>query len=134
MGPRAATRPRASVLVIDDDARSASLLARMLRSDGYEAEVTNDGALAIARLTRDPLPDVVITELHLPHVDGLAIARYARSRCAGTVIMFLTAYPHALVGTTRSADEPLVLLTKPLDYAELLVRLAALPHGPADTG
>jgi hypothetical protein len=48
--------------------------------------------------------------------------------------MFLTAYPHALVGTTRSADEPLVLLTKPLDYAELLVRLAALPHGPADTG
>lgn len=131
MGLRAATHPPAFVLVIDDDARSASLLARMLRSDGYETEVANDGALAIARLTRDPLPDVVITELHLPHADGLAVARYARSRYAEVVIVFLTAYPHALVGTTRSDDEPIVLLTKPLDYAELLVRLAALPHGPA---
>lgn len=124
-----ASRPL--ILVVDDDARSASLLARMLRSDGYETEVANDGALAIARLTRDPLPDVVITEVHLPHADGLSVARYARARCAEIVIVFLTAHPHALVGTNREGDEPVVLLTKPLDYAELLVRLADLPHGPA---
>ena len=115
------------VLIVDDDARSASLLGRMLRTDGYETEVANDGASAIARLTRDPAPDVLITELHLPHADGLAVARYARSRHAGMVIYFLTAHPQALAGTSGCGCEPIVLLAKPLDYAELLVRLAGPP-------
>ncbi len=119
--------PNALVLVVDDDVRSASFLARMLRSDGYETEVANDGAAAIARLTRDPLPDVLITELNLPHADGLAVARYARSRRADVSVILLTAHPRqALEGTTQWTGDPIVLLTKPLDYAELVVRLGAL--------
>ena len=113
------------VLIVDDDARSASLLARMLRADGYETEVTNDGASAIARLTRDPLPDAVISELHLPHADGLAVARYARSRRPATAVVFLTAHPHALESTAAWSGAPIVLLTKPVDYAALLDRLGA---------
>jgi CheY-like chemotaxis protein len=111
------------VLIVDDDARSATLLARMLRGDGYDTEVANDGASAIARLTRDPLPDAVISELHLPHADGLAVARYARSRRAETAIVFLTAHPHALERAAAWSGAPIVLLTKPVDYAALLVRL-----------
>ncbi|MDB5214303.1 MAG: hypothetical protein JWO86_2230 [Myxococcaceae bacterium] len=118
------------VLIVDDDARSASLLARMLRGDGYETEVANDGASAIARLTRDPLPDAVISELHLPHADGLAVARYARSRRPGTAILFLTAHPHALESTAAWSGAPVLLLTKPVDYAALLVHLSA-PLGAA---
>ena len=129
MGDRLAISPKVFVLIVDDDARSASLLGRMLRTDGYETEVTNDGASAIARLTRDPVPDVLITERHLPLADGLAVARYARSRSAGIVIVFLTAHPHALAGASECAGEPIVLLAKPLDYADLLVRLAARPGG-----
>jgi CheY-like chemotaxis protein len=125
MDARFVTSPRAFVLVIDDDARSASLLARMLRSDGYETEVAGDGAAGIARLTRDPLPDVVITELHLPHADGLAVARYARARSAEMLVVFVTAHPHALEGPTSRVGNPYTLLTKPLDYAELLGVLAA---------
>lgn len=127
MEDRLATSPHVVVLIVDDDARSASLLGRMLRTDGYDTEVTNDGASAISRLTRDPLPDVLITELHLPHADGLAVARYARSRRAGMLIVFLTAHPQALAGTSEFVDGPPVLLVKPLDYADLLVRLAARP-------
>jgi CheY-like chemotaxis protein len=120
---------RALVLVVDDDARSASLLARMLRSDGYDTEVANDGAAAIARLTRDPLPDVLVTELHLPRADGLAVARYAHARREETVIVFLTAHPHALEEPTMRVGARYALLTKPLDYAQLLVVvLGALEH------
>ncbi len=118
------------VLIVDDDARSATLLAKLLRGDGYETVVTNDGARAIARLTRDPLPDAVISEFHLPHADGLAVARYARSRCAGMPIFFLTAHPHALKSAIGWVGDPILLLTKPVDYADLLVRLGA-PLGPA---
>ena len=56
------TKPRTSnklVLVADEDARTARLLARMLRDDGYNVELVLDGAAALARLTRSPLPDAV---------------------------------------------------------------------------
>ena len=126
MDARLSTLTRALVLVVDDDVRSAKLLARMLESDGYDAEVASDGAAAIARLTADPVPDVLITELHLPAADGLAVARYARSRSSGMLIVFVTAHPHALEGPSSSVDEPVVLLTKPVDYAELVTRVNAL--------
>lgn len=125
MDSRLSTVAPSLVLVVDDDIRSAKLLGRMLESDGYDAEVACDGAAAIARLTADPVPGVLITELHLPGADGLAVARYARSRCAGMLIVFVTAHPHALEGPSSSVDAPVVLLTKPVDYAELVTRVTA---------
>jgi CheY-like chemotaxis protein len=119
---------RPLVLVVDDDARSAALLARLLRADGYEAEVTNDGAAALARLTRNPVPDAVVTDFHLPHADGLAVGRYARSRRPAVAIFVVTGYPNSLASAADPLDQPLHVLTKPLDYADLLRRLAtALP-------
>jgi CheY-like chemotaxis protein len=115
---------RPLVLVVDDDARSASLLARLLRADGYDTEVTVDGAAALARLTRDPVPEAVVTDFHLPHADGLAVGRYARSRRAGIPIFVVTGYPQSLEKAAQCADESIELLTKPLDYADLLRRLA----------
>jgi two-component system response regulator MprA len=123
MDAKLQTRPL--VLVVDDDARSASLLARFLRADGYETEVTNDGAAALARLTRNPVPHAILTELHLPHADGLAIARYARSRRSAMPIFVVTGYPHSLAGAVPPLDEPVHVLTKPLDYPDLLRRLVA---------
>jgi CheY-like chemotaxis protein len=120
---------RPLVLIVDDDARSASLLARLLRADGYEAEVTHDGAAALARLTRNPVPHALVTDFHLPHADGLAVGRYARSRRAAVAIFVVTGYPNSLASAADPLDQPLHVLTKPLDYADLLTRLAgALGH------
>ena len=123
---------RPLVLVVDDDARSAGLLARMLRTDGYEAEVTTDGAAAIARLTRSPVPEALVTDFHLPHVNGLAVGRYARSRRSAMPIIMVTGYPQSLEDAVDPLDPPpIVLLTKPLDYPELLQRLAMALREPA---
>lgn len=122
---------RPLVLVVDSDARSASLLARLLRADGYDAEVTVDGAAAVARLTRNPVPEAVVTDLHLAHVDGLAVGRYARSRRARIPIFVVTGYPNAPAAAAEPLDEPLHVMTKPLDYADLLTRLAAALGAPA---
>jgi two-component system response regulator MprA len=124
---------RPLVLIVDNDARSAGLLARLLRSDGYDAEVTTDGAAALARLTRSPVPDALATDFHLPHADGLAVARYARSRRALMPVFILTSYPQSL---TRSVDDldrpPIILLTKPLDY-EGFLRALTTSLGPPVT-
>jgi two-component system response regulator MprA len=124
---------RPLVLIVDGDARSASLLARLLRADGYDTDVTTDGAAALARLTRDPVPSAIVTDFHLPHADGLAIGRYARSRREGIPIFVVTGYPQSLDHVTGWTGEPIVLMTKPLDYHDLLCRLVATLGTSQDT-
>lgn len=114
---------RPLVLVVDDDARSAALLARLLRVDGYDAEVAIDGAAALARLTRNPVPEALVTDIHLPHADGLTVGRYARSRRRAIPIFVVTGHPQWVASDADPLSEPLELLTKPLDYADLLRRL-----------
>ena len=105
------------VLVVDDDRRNACLLGRMLREDGFQIEVLFDGAAAVGRLAREPLPDVLIADVKMAHVDGIAVAQFARSRRPDVKIVFLTGYPN-LVKTHCLDPKPLVY-TKPLNYSSL---------------
>ncbi len=123
MDVKATHRPL--VLVVDADARAATLLGRLLHADGYDTECTTDGAAAVARLSRNPVPEAVVTDFHLAHVDGLAVARYARSRRAAMHLFLVTGHPNSLSSATEPFDAPLHILTKPLDYADLLAGLVA---------
>ena len=105
------------VLVVDDDRRNARLLARMLREDGFRVETLFDGAAAVGRLAQQQLPDVLITDVKMAHVDGIAVAQFARSRSPDVKIVFLTGYPN-LLATHHLDPEPLVY-TKPLKYSSL---------------
>lgn len=116
---------RPLVLIVDGDARSASLLGRLLRADGYDADVTTDGAAALARLTRNPVPQAIVTDIYLAHADGLAVSRYARSRRPAIHIFLVTGHPSSVSQAEEPLAEPLHILTKPLDYPDLLRRLAA---------
>ncbi len=98
------------------------MLARMLREDGFNVEHAIDGAAAIGRLARSPLPDVLITDLRIPHADGMAVARYARSRRADLPVLFITSYPD-LVPRGDALDPAPTVLNKPLDYARLAEEL-----------
>jgi DNA-binding NtrC family response regulator len=112
------------VLLVDADYRTSQRLASLLRDDGFQVQVLCDGALAISRLSRSPLPGTLITELVVPSTDGESIARYARSRDPHMQIVVLTRHPHLL--KTETFEDPVpVVLTKPLDYAQLLELLRA---------
>ena len=113
--------PPSLILVVDDDARSARTLANMLREDGFDVDVAVDGASAIARLTRKPMPSVIVTDLRMPNADGFAVSVFARSRDAEIPIIMVTSYPH--ITTEQLSPKPIVL-TKPLDYADLSAALA----------
>ena len=110
----------ALILVVDDDVRSARTLANMLREDGYDVDVAIDGASAIARLTRMPMPSVLVTDLRMPNADGCAVSVFARSRDADIPIIMVTGYPH--LAAQKLSPKPIVL-TKPLDYADLSAAL-----------
>jgi two-component system response regulator MprA len=116
---------QAHVLLVDDDTRSVRRLAQMLREDGFDVEIALDGARAIARLSHEPVPDVVVTDVRMPFADGIAVARYARSRRPDVVVVVLTSYPHlATPLEDGSFDPPPVVLTKPIEYAALRAALS----------
>lgn len=114
---------RNRVLLVDSDYRTSNRLAGLLRDDGFDVDVVRDGAAALARLARSPLPEALVTELNVRFVDGASVARYARAQRPGLRVVILTGHPNSLqAGALGSGPSPLVL-TKPLEYAQLLSAL-----------
>ncbi len=113
--------PVALILVVDDDARSARTLANMLREDGYEVDVAVDGACAIARLSRQPMPSVLITDIRMPNADGATVSHFARSRYPDLPIIMVTGYPNL---APHSLEPQPIVITKPLQYDDLSAALA----------
>jgi CheY-like chemotaxis protein len=115
--------PAPLILVVDDDTRTARRLAQLLREDGYAVEVAGDGAAAVGRLSRGPLPDILITDMQLPHVDGGAVARYARAGSPNISVFFVTGYPQLVEAKFGGHGEDAIIFTKPLDYDALRTEL-----------
>ena len=117
-----------NVLIVEDDARTARTLGQMLGEDGYNVELAFDGAAAIERLSRDPLPDVLVVDYMLPHVNGFAIASFARSRQSGLPIVIVSSYQEVVTWLRPRLGPPVVMLPKPLVYADLTRELALVKH------
>jgi DNA-binding NtrC family response regulator len=107
------------VLLVDDDLRTTRRMADMLREDGFGVEVARDGAAAVARLSRSPVPDALVTELTTAHADGIAIGRFARNQRPGLPVLFVTSYPNLFSPEAFSEGPPARLYTKPVDYTAL---------------
>ena len=116
---------RPLLLIVDDDHRTARLLGRMLRDDGYDTEVEPDGAAALVRLANDPIPDALITDFHIPGADGLRIVRQARACRAGIPVFVVTGDPHTANRAGIALDSGVEVIAKPVDYASLVERLRA---------
>jgi len=111
------------VLLVDDDLRTTRRMADMLREDGFAVELARDGAAAIARLARAPMPDALVTELTTAHADGLTIGRFARSQRPGIPVLVLTGYPNLFHADAFAGGPAATLFTKPVDYAALRTAL-----------
>jgi two-component system response regulator MprA len=115
---------RASILVIDDDAKIVSLLRRAFSYEGYAVQtaVTAGGGLQSAR---DDPPNLVVLDLMLPDMDGYEVCK--RLRSGGDVpILMLTArdeIENRVRGLDEGADDYLV---KPFALQELLARVRVL--------
>ncbi len=107
------------VLIVEDDARSARTLARLLGEDGYVVELAFDGGAAVARLGREPAPDALVVDYMLPHIDGVAVASYARSLFPDLPVFVVTSYQEVVSRMRTGLHPPAVMLPKPLIYADL---------------
>ena len=122
---------RDRVLVVDDDPPLRRMLARTLAAEGYEVTVAADGGAALAEAER-AAPDVIVLDVAMPALDGLAVCRRLRGKGLPTPILMLTArdaVPDRVAGLEAGADDYLV---KPFAIQELIARLRALTRRGSD--
>jgi two-component system response regulator MprA len=122
------------VLVVDDDPPLQRMLARTLVAEGFEVTVAGDGGSALAAVERFA-PDVIVLDVAMPTLDGLAVCRRLRGKGLSTPILMLTArdaVADRVAGLEAGADDYLV---KPFAVAELIARIRALTRRgkPSDT-
>jgi DNA-binding response OmpR family regulator len=113
------------VLVIDDDATVAEVVAAYLERAGLESSVAHDGAAGLALAAAEP-PDVVLLDLMLPGIDGLEVCRRLRLARPGLPVIMVTARGEEqdrVLGLEVGADD---YVTKPFSPRELVLRVQAL--------
>jgi two-component system OmpR family response regulator len=113
------------VLVVDDEANIAELVATALRYEGFEVHTAADGAGALAAV-RDLAPDLVVLDVMLPDVDGFELQARIRRDGQHVPVLFLTArdaIEDRVRGLTLGADD---YMTKPFSLEELVARVHAV--------
>jgi DNA-binding response OmpR family regulator len=112
------------ILLIEDDARLAAMVADYLGEAGFRATTAGSGAEAQRQLKREQF-DAIVLDLMLPDTDGLELCRHIRAE-SNIPLLMLTARGDPLdrvVGLELGADD---YLPKPFEPRELLARLRAI--------
>jgi two-component system, NtrC family, response regulator HydG len=115
----------AGVLVVDDEPKLGRLVAEALELDGHAVVRVGGGRAALVELAQRPF-DVVLTDLKMPEVDGLAVLQAAQALSPPPAVVVMTAF-----GTTESAVAAMKAgaadyLTKPFALDELRLRVRRL--------
>ena len=113
------------ILVVDDERSIRFSLAELLESDGHEVREAEHAPAALAMLDEAPA-DLVISDLTMPAMDGLALLEEVRSRHAGTLFVLMTAHGDERTAVGALRDGAYDYLPKPFDNEEIraLVRRA----------
>ncbi|MBK9089481.1 MAG: response regulator transcription factor [Holophagales bacterium] len=118
------------ILMIEDDARLASMVSEDLGRNGFDVSVARMASEGLARLAREPF-DLVLLDLMLPDADGLDVCRRLRASGGAVPVIMLTAKgdpTDRVVGLELGADD---YLAKPFDPRELLARIRAVLRRPS---
>jgi PAS domain S-box-containing protein len=125
--PQADTDSR-SVLLVDDDALVCDVLAASLEDAGYTVLRSASGKLALARLAAGERVDIIVSDLTMPGMDGLALIRAAQQQRPGLPAVLLTGYAGdgAALAVGGALSGSFSLLRKPVSGTQLADRITGL--------
>jgi two-component system, cell cycle response regulator CpdR len=116
------------ILIVEDDEAMREFLAQAISRSGYYVEAVQDGAEALRRVEEDHF-DLLLTDIRMPGLDGIELARQARRRVPGLCVLLVTAYAHDALGAGDLDGNHIDVLSKPFNLNELIDRVETfLPH------
>jgi len=120
------------IMIVEDEPSIAEVVSLYLRRAGYQVQVIPDGEAALSAMKRE-LPDLLILDIMLPGIDGLAITRWLRDRSDTPIIMLTARRSEAdrIAGLEMGADDYVV---KPFSPQELVSRVRAVLRRTHGTG
>jgi two-component system response regulator BaeR len=114
----------ASILIVEDEGDLSSVMADYVTAAGYTAQVIADGREALASVRRN-VPDLIVLDIMLPNLDGLALCKAVREFSEVPIIMVTARVQEIdrLLGLETGADD---YLCKPFSPRELVARIKAI--------
>lgn len=137
--PRLATlAPRAegggeTVIVIDDDLGMLRSVGRLLRRAGYRVEETDDADTVIRRFSEAAPPDLLVTDVMMPRMNGLALADRVLTSHPGLRVIYLSGYLQADVSWAGLPGAVTGFAAKPVDPRDLLAMTRDVLDRPLET-
>ena len=113
------------LLVIEDEAKIASLLKKGLQEQGFQVDISGDGEDGLERATTTPY-DAIVIDIMLPKRDGLSVLKTLRTRKVTAPVMIITArgdVNERVEGLNLGADD---YMAKPFSMDEVVARIRAL--------
>jgi two-component system, NtrC family, response regulator HydG len=110
------------ILVVDDEPNARQGLQKLLRHEGYEVRIDADGAAAL-RTASEFVPDVVVTDLRMPGMDGMELLKRLREQDRDIPVIVATAFgdiSSAVAAMRVGADD---YITKPIDIDGLVLSI-----------
>lgn len=114
-----------NILLIEDEPKTQAFIKKGLEENGYAVDTASDG-LTGKRLAMAGMYQLIISDIVLPGLDGVALCRELRESNNNTPLLMLTALGgvgHVVAGLDSGADDYLV---KPFEFRELLARIRTL--------
>ena len=111
------------ILLVDDEPSIRLSVGDALKAAGHRVRLAIDGAEGASVLAANPF-DLVITDIRLPKLDGLALFKKIRAEAPSTDVILITAYGNVSDAVNALRDGAIDFLTKPFDFNELLHRIA----------
>jgi len=112
-------QPGGVVLVVDDDASNLSSVQKILQREGLDARGVADGREALAILRRERVT-VLLTDLMMPGVDGMALLHACQTTSPGTAVVMMTAYGTVETAVAAMKEGAHDFITKPLRRADVV--------------
>ena len=109
------------ILLAEDDDSLRGFLSRALERAGYQVTACPDGETAVEAL--DQAYDVLLTDIVMPGIDGIEVARVAAARQPGLRIMFITGFAAVALSAGDRAPAGSKVLSKPVHLREIVAEV-----------
>lgn len=117
----------ANILLADDDAAVRDLVSRALTAEGHKVHVTQDGAEALDHLAANAAAiDVLVTDVDMPQVDGLTVAREALKAKPGLAVVLMSGFSDQLDRASELNATRLKSIAKPFTLEQIKATVRAL--------